>query len=420
MRRAVILVLDGLRRDSVTAEAMPALHALSRRGSWFTAHRSVFPSVTRCCSAAFATGCHPARNGLQGNTVALEEGGRLVERDAGEPDLLDRKRAATGSALDVPTLADRVAGRGGLAVFSNSSPGACRAHDPNGVAYVRNRAVAWNGADPRPLHTSADPAGDEAVVGRFMAEAVDGPFAVALCWCAEPDHVQHNAPLGSPAVMEVLRGADRRVAAVAAAVEARRNRGEDVLFLLASDHGHDTVEAVVDVNAALEAAGARQGPDDGGLVAVANGNTALLYALPGREDDARHALAVLRQQDWAGTVLDADGLRAHGQLPRLHLFGAVALRTHGGVNEYGVPGLCTMAQPGGGKPARLGYGMHGALGLGEQGPTLLALGAGFPAGSDSRPTSLVDIAPTVLAHLGLAAADMDGRALQHAEDPEGG
>ncbi|WP_376089339.1 alkaline phosphatase family protein [Roseomonas sp. CCTCC AB2023176] len=412
MKRAIILVLDGLRRDSVTAEAMPNLHALSRRGAWFAAHRSVFPSVTRCCSTAFSTGCHPARNGIQGNTVALAESGRLVLRDVGEPDFLDHKQAATGTKVEVPTTADRVAAHGGFAIYSNGSPGSCRVHDPNGIAHVRNRVSGWGGADPGALGTTVDAAGDAALIRRYVAEAVNGPFAVTVAWCCEPDHRQHEVPLGSPEALAMLRQADERVAEVAAAVETRRAAGEDILFLVASDHGHDSVEAVVDVNAVLEEAGIRRGPDDDGLLTVANGNTSLLYALPDRSADAARALDLLRQKDWAGTVMDAGGLRAHGQAGRHNLFGAVALRSRDEPNEYGVRGLCVMAKPDFGKPDRLGNGMHGALGVGEQGPTLLAIGGGFAAGVVTAPSSLVDIAPTVLAHLGLPADGMDGRPLQ--------
>ena len=40
-------------------------------------------------------------------------------------------------------------------------------------------------------------------------------------------------------------------------------------------------------------------------------------------------------------------------------------------------------------------------------------GAGFPPGTASTaPTSPIDIAPTILAHLRLPADGMDGRALQ--------
>ena len=39
---------------------------------------SVFPSTTRTSAASIATGCLPARHGLLGNTMAIDEGDGLV------------------------------------------------------------------------------------------------------------------------------------------------------------------------------------------------------------------------------------------------------------------------------------------------------------------------------------------------------
>jgi hypothetical protein len=58
-----------------------------------------------------------------------------------------------------------------------------------------------------------------------------------------------------------------------------------------------------------------------------------------------------------------------------------------------------------------GFGQHGGLGSNEQRPFLFACGGGFVPGVCRHRSSLVDIAPTVLRHLGLAAAGMDGRPL---------
>ena len=69
-RRAVVLILDGLRRDFIRADLTPNLVALKARATWCDSHRSVFPSVTRVVSSTMATGCLPARHGLAGNTVA--------------------------------------------------------------------------------------------------------------------------------------------------------------------------------------------------------------------------------------------------------------------------------------------------------------------------------------------------------------
>jgi hypothetical protein len=57
-------------------------------------------------------------------------------------------------------------------------------------------------------------------------------------------------------------------------------------------------------------------------------------------------------------------------------------------------------------------GQHGGFGRYEQAPFLLALGTGFARGEHAGPTSIVDIAPSVLRHLSLSVEGMDGRPLQ--------
>ena len=113
MRRAIMVILDGLRRDFVDADRTPNLVRLAAEATYFPAFRSAFPSATRVVSATFATGCHPARHTLQGNAVALLEGDSLVAHDVGRPDFLAHKRAVMGCSLAVPTLAQRLAPHGG-------------------------------------------------------------------------------------------------------------------------------------------------------------------------------------------------------------------------------------------------------------------------------------------------------------------
>ena len=66
MRRAVIIVLDGLRRDLLGEAHTPNLMRLAAQATNFNAHRSVFPSATRVASSCLATGCLPMRHELQG------------------------------------------------------------------------------------------------------------------------------------------------------------------------------------------------------------------------------------------------------------------------------------------------------------------------------------------------------------------
>ena len=418
MRRAVVVVLDGLRRDLLSAEATPALAAFGLVATPFAAHRSVFPSATRVVSASFATGCFPARHGLQGNSVALLEDGQLVVRDVGRPDFMDHWRRQRGRSLAVPTLAERLAqaGRVGM-VFSNVSPGAARAHDPDGYGWVFHRACSF-APGPRPLtgadsvaEITLDSAGDSRLTDRFIAQALQGDAALSVLWLGEPDHAQHEAPLGSPACRAAIAGADACFARVSAAVAQRRALGEEILLIACSDHGHQTVTEVVDLDAALAGAGLAEG-----VAVAANGTGALIYLHPGRADRAAAVLAFLRAQDWAGEVVAGAELARIGQAPVDHLLCAISMRGDAEPNAFGIPGRAAAVRPAQGKPDRLGCGQHGGLNRFEQMPFLLIQGAGFaPARQRLAATSVVDLAPTILRHLGLPEAGCDGRALQTEE-----
>jgi arylsulfatase A-like enzyme len=416
MRRVVVVILDGLRRDFVNAKRTPNLHRFAARATSFAAHRSAFPSATRCVSATFATGCHPARHGLQGNAMALLEAGLLVPHDAGLPGFLQHKRAVTGRALAEPTLAERLAPHGGAVIFNNVSPGAAYAHDPDGFGHLHHRAGSFApGRVPAGrLEVTLDAAGDRAMTERFLAEALGArPPALALLWCAEPDHIQHDQPLGSPEHLAVLAEADRNAGAVIGAVERLRRDGDEVLLIVGSDHGHETVTRLVDVEAELIAAGLKAGRESKDVVAQSNGTSTLIYLAPERAA-LRPALdAFLRRCDWAGIVLGADELATVGQALHNGLAFAVSMRASAAANQYGVPGSALAAMPRVGEAHPVGAGQHGGLGAFEQSPFLMIEGDSFVPGTTSaRPTHIVDMAPTILTHLGLPADGMDGSALQ--------
>ena len=106
-------------------------------------------------------------------------------------------------------------------------------------------------------------------------------------------------------------------------------------------------------------------------------------------------------------------MAAVGQSHANALAYAVAMHCTSAPNARGIPGTAFAALPRAGKPDRLGGGQHGGLGTYEQMPFLLAAGPGFaPGATRTAPSSGVDIAPTVLAHLGLPVHGMDGRILQ--------
>jgi Type I phosphodiesterase / nucleotide pyrophosphatase len=417
MRRVIMVVLDGLRRDFVTEATTPRLFAFASQAARFPRFRSAFPSATRIVSATFATGCFPARHTLQGNAVALLEADQLVPHDVGRPEFLAHKRAVTGNALAVPTLAELLAPLGGTIVFNNVSPGAARAHDPDGFGHIYHRAFSTGpGLKPvdDPLRVTLDAAGDRAMTERFIREVVYARRpAFGLLWCGEPDHIQHNLPLGSPGHLDVLREADRHAGMVIDAVARRRQAGEDVLLIVASDHGHETVSGVIDIEADLIDAGLKHGPESGDVVAMANGTAALIYLHPDAEARRPAVAAHLRSAAWAGKVFDIESLSEVGQAPLHGLAFAVAMRADDELNAFGVPGRSLTARPRWDKPDRLGCGQHGGLGTWEQSPILLIDGPGFAAGSKRDDAArIVDLAPTILRHLSVPARGMDGRSLQ--------
>lgn len=419
LRRVVAVILDGLRRDYVTPELTPNLADLRQRATWFSSYRSVFPSVTRVVSSSFATGCLPARHGLVGNTVALYDGDELNLYDVGLPEFLDHKLRLTGHVLREPTLAERLADHGGAIIYNNVSPGAAYMHDPNGHGHVYHRAGSF-GPGRKPiqgddaLHVTADMAGDRKATECFIADVVNTRHpAFGLLWLGDPDKTQHVAPLGSDTHLAALAAGDTNVAMVAAAVDRARHAGDDILLLVGSDHGHQTVGAVVDIAAELVAAGLKNDAESRDVVVAPNGTAAHIYV------DRRHAARIpeigrfLETKPWVGRAFGPDQLAKAGLPHEGGLSFAIALAADDGPNENGVPGRSFAAKPAGGKSDRLGCGQHGGLGSFEQSPVLMLEGGGFQPGRFvDAPTSVIDVAPTVLRFLGRPYDDMDGQPLQ--------
>src|SRR6266851_1292854 len=173
MNRVVIVICDSLRADLITARDAPFLTELGKRSASFAAHSSVFPSTTRTSAASIATGCLPARHGLLGNTMALDEGDGLVCLSVGKPDFRDRLHRATGRTLHMPTIAESVSRGGETAIaISNVSPGAAYFLDPDGFGWVYNSAGSFGpGRRALPaqegLAVGKGEAGDAAVTDRF-------------------------------------------------------------------------------------------------------------------------------------------------------------------------------------------------------------------------------------------------------------
>ena len=446
-RLVLVLVVDGLRPDSITAEDTPTLFRLRAEGVDLVNSHAVFPTVTRVNAAAIATGTQPGTNGLVGNQMFVPAVDDRRAFDTGDHrNFLALDRATGGRVLQAPTLAERLHTRGlRLAGVSSGSTGSAFLLNPKSVAGV---GALVNGY-LEPGQTVAYPAPvSETVLARFGPAPAKAPGGarfdasvnwtqrvlreyvlpelapdVVINWLTEPDHSQHHVGVGSPAAREALRNDDREIAQVLAGLDAALTS-----VLVVSDHGFTTNTAGVDVAGALIEAKLKAARDSTDVILASSGQAVALHVEG--HDAARIARLArfVQAQDWGGVVFSAQTV--DGAFP-LELIN-VANRDRGPDllftfpwtsrrSAFGVPGTDLANVSAGGSPH---VSDHGSMSPWNVRNTFLAWGAGVKKGITARaPAGNVDVTPTVLALLGLEGeAGLDGRVvaevLQGGPDPE--
>lgn len=433
--RVMIVVMDGLRRDLTEGGAMPALDRLRRAGAEMTCARAAFPSETRVQVSSLVCGTWPGDHGVMGNSFydpALGLAGPLDTSDVSAmaraadlygriqepftlPELLHlagrRYAAVTAGKIGNARLLNLHAGRLGQPTLSIHGS---VASSPDGLF---EQAVA----DLGPLPEAGYP--NLAVNDWAVGAALDWMMPhhdpdVLVLWLNEPDLTFHHRGIGSPEGAEAVAGIDRLLGRVVDWWEsAGAAQGWSLMAL--SDHGHVSVSRHLDVGAALGTGGFAWGPAIGpdADYALKRGRFATLSV---RDRDPRlvaRALAWLHDQEWTGMVFTRDG-DAAGTLPLAAVNYANArsadiaftLRDDAGPDAYGLTGGAVADNP----DIPVGGGMHG--GLSEQELAQVMVLAGPALRRDEwrdTPCGIVDVAPTVLATLGLEVPPtMGGRALR--------
>src|SRR6266480_816648 len=108
-RLILIVVMDGLRPDSINREDTPTLFRLRQEGVSYINSHSVFPTVTRVNAAAISTGTYPNVNGLVSNSMFVP--GVHPTRPFNTSDyrqLLKLKEVSGGRLLFARSLAERL------------------------------------------------------------------------------------------------------------------------------------------------------------------------------------------------------------------------------------------------------------------------------------------------------------------------
>ncbi len=439
-QHVVVIVWDGMRPDFVRADTTPALAQLVKHGVFFSKHHPVYISTTEVNGTALATGCYPHRDGIIANRVYLPTVSALTSVATESEKTIRRVDEMTGGHyLGAPTMAEILQAAGIPTAVAGSKPVAIlqdRSNQRVTPAALQSTVLYAGQTLPRtalegliravggPFPSAAVPnAARDVWTTRALVRGLwrDGVPKFSLVWLSEPDSSQHAASPGSRAALEALRNNDNDLATVLQALEDKHVR-EQTDMLLVSDHAFSTIERGVNVVAALNAAGFHAGlaldqPRPGDVLVVPLGGSALFYVIEHDPAVTQRLVEFLQRSDFAGVIfsrLTLEGTFPLGQV-RLDInqFApdvVVAARWRPDKNRYGAPGVLV------GLPGTAGAGTHGSLSRFDMHNTLVAVGPDFRRGFvDTLPSGNADVAPTVLALLGVPQPQpMEGRVLQEA------
>lgn len=446
-RFVLVVVVDGLRPDAITAEDTPTLFRLRAEGVDLVNSHAVFPTVTRVNAAAIATGTQPGTNGLVGNQMLVAAVDERRAFDTGNyRNLLTLDEATGGRVLLAPTLAERLHARGlALAGVSSGSTGSAFLLNPKSRAGIGTlvsgyldpgKVVAYPAAVSETILARVGPAPakqpgaarfDAAVnwTQRVLREYVLPELApaVVINWLTEPDHSQHHVGVGSPAAREALRNSDREIGQVLAGLDAASTS-----VLVVSDHGFTTNTAGVDVVGALIEAKLKAAADSPDVILASSGQAVALHVANHDADRIARLARFIQGQDWGGVIFSAGPVEGAFPFELIH----VANRERGPDllvtfpwtsrrNPFGVSGT-DLANVSAGGAAYASD--HGGMSPWNVRNTFLAWGAGVKKGITAPvPAGNVDVTPTVLALLGIdGEPGLDGRvvteALEDGPDPE--
>jgi arylsulfatase A-like enzyme len=455
----MVLVLDGLRPDSITADETPNLWRLRQEGVNFVNSHAVFPTVTRVNATAIGTGTYPDRNGMFGNQIYV----RAVDPNHAfgndEHENLLRLDAATGGAMvQVKSLGELLAERQKtLAVVSSGSTGSAllaNPRAPKGVGILVNaywepgKRVAFPDAANQAILQRFAPAPPKGGARDHYNEAViwtQGLLRdyvlpelkpdVVINWFTEPDHIQHGIGAGSAEAKASIRNDDREVGLL---LERLRALGlaERTNIVVVSDHGFGHAVFGIDLTGELIKAGLKQGPDSDDVVIASSGQTALLHVKDHNAERIGALVRFLQKQSFAGVLFTAarpgqSGVPIEGREPGtfslelIHLAQAergpdivLTFPWSSAKNPFGVPGQDSQIGTKTG-PLSGTAGNHGSMSPWTVRNTFIAWGPDFKRGAVVRtPVSNVDLAPTLVALMNLdkeiGADGFDGRALREA------
>lgn len=411
---------------------------------------AVFPTVTRVNATSLGSGMYPAHHGIMGNSIYVPAvDPRRAFTNSHYQRLLELDEATSGRMVTATGIAERMqaAGRTMVVVSSGGTGSALllapKAHRGSGI--VINGDIAGGGYPaslgetilkrfgPPPKKGGKEPY-DKSVDWALdvLREHVIPEMkpTVVYTWLTEPDHAQHGFGIGSREARASIRNDDRHIGAVLQKLDQLGIRDKTNVIVV-SDHGFGQTGYVVNVTEALTNAGFMK-PDSDDVVIASSGQAISLH-VKGR-DPKRIAEIVqyLQVQKWCGVVFTAGkrggaehegGVAGTFSLQYVHLGGherspdiVFTFPWSSALNRYGMRGGDYNQTASGRTGPTEGSGAnHGGIGPWTVRNTMIAWGPDFKRSAVVRtPSSNVDVAPTLMHLLGIAAPDADGRPLLEA------
>ena len=415
-RTELLIVVDGLRPDYVTRDVMPRLFQLGQRGIVFTAHHSVFPTVTRVNASSIVTGAYPESHGLLGNTIYIPSVDATKGLDTGERENLEAVERAEGRLLTAPTLGEILQANGRrLAGVSSGSTGSAYLlnHTVSGGAlfhtdYTRPPELAakvLSVLGPPPAHATPNDPQNQRAIDAYLKLCVDDLHPdVTILWLNDPDGTAHAMGIGAPLTRTSLTLVDAGIGRIEDGLRAR-GLLDSTNILVTSDHGFSTETGELSLPKLVEPFAKTLGDGSKDIV-VAEG---AIYLRRPDQPRVEAIVRMLQQRPEVGAIFTKSGVPgtlpyeiARWKHPRSGDI-LVSANWNDKANAAGFKGMSTQD----------GVAGHGTSSPYDIHNTLMAAGPDFRERATSAlPTANVDLAPTLLRLLGIQPpASMTGRVI---------
>lgn len=435
-RKLILAVIDGLTpdvfEDAVETESAPALAFLARHGA-YRRGISTFPSLTPVCLSSIATGAHPDVHRIPHLVWWNRDEQRLVEY--GSSFAAIRAAGARRSIIDaVFNMNERHLGREAVTVYEALEDAGLTTAAVNITCYRGRRAhlplvpgFTRPAYGPRQfffysLFESEVTGAPVAVFGRSNG-SIDAYAAYVGRWLVTrdgfdflvyylPDYDFASHALGPGGSREALARSDAAIGALIEAAGGPDEFLERYAVVVCSDHGQTQVDRVVSLEAALSGAE--------GVLVTASNRAGMVYRQPACREEPAELARRLDGSVAAEVVLWREGdeavARRDGEQLRFAPRGG-AWRTSGDASLLDQPDAlerswAALANPNAGEllvssppgveltdlagRSHLGGGSHGSLEAGDSEVPILTVGV------EGEPRRIVDLAPLVLGHFGVA------------------